>query len=318
MRRVWVISLILAGLAAASAFVYFRLQPEPPPGQIVFGSGRIEADEVRISPEVPGRLVENRLREGEAVRAGNLIAQLDPVDFELQADQARAQHEASRRSAAQIEAQIHLARHHAETAGQDLRRYETLRGEGWVTAPQLDARRNAYMAATDQVSVLRQQLAQAEAQSDVADRSLSLARERLGRTRIRAPLTGRVLERLAEPGEVIAAGQPLAIVADLAHVRLKVFVSEADLGRLRLGAIARLRVDAFPDRNFDARIARIDAQAQFTPRDVHMEDERVRTVYGVTLEALNPDGLLKPGMPADAWILWDAGRGWPARLTVPE
>lgn len=318
MRRVAVIGLILIGLVAISAYAYFRLQPDPPAQQVVFGSGRIEADEVRLAPEVPGRLIENRLREGESVREGDLIAQLDPIDFELLAEQARAQHKATRLSAAQIEAQIHLARHHAETAEQDLRRYETLRGQGWVTIPQLDARRNAYMAAADQVSVLRQQLAQADAQSDVAARSLSLVRERLGRTRISSPLSGSVLERLAEPGEVVAAGQPLAVIANLSRVRLKVFVGEADLGRLRLGAPARIRVDAFPDRAFDARVARVDAQAQFTPRDVHMRDERVRTVYGVTLEAANPQGLLKPGMPADAWILWDEAKGWPARLNVPE
>ena len=318
MKRVPLIVLFLVLVAAASAFFYFRMQPEPQPGQLVYGSGRIEADEVRIAPEVPGRLIENRWREGETVRAGELIARIDPVDFELAAGQASAQLAASRRAASEIDAQTHLARHHVETSRGDLARYETLRRKGWVTVPQLDTRRNAYMAATGQVSVLQQQRAQADAQSDVAARSLSLARERLARTRIHSPLSGRVLQRLAEPGEVVAAGQPVAIVANLERVRLKLFVSEADLGRLRLGAPARIRVDAFPDRNFNARIAQVDAQAQFTPRDVHMKDERVRTVYGVTLEAANPEGLLKPGMPADAWILWDPARGWPARLTVPE
>jgi HlyD family secretion protein len=127
-----------------------------------------------------------------------------------------------------------------------------------------------------------------------------------------------VLARLAEPGEVVAPGQPVAIIADLSRVRLRVFIGERDLGRVRLGAEARIRVDAFPDRFFPARVAQVDAQAQFTPRDVHTEDERSRTVYGVMLEASNPDAFLKPGMPADAWILWDDGAGWPARLIVPE
>ena len=318
MKRVALIALILLAIVGASAWLYFRLQPEPQPTQLVYGSGRIEADEVRVSPEVPGRLLENRVREGQRIAAGDLIGRIDPVDFTLLAGQAEAQRTASHRSASQIDAQIHLAQHHAETARRDLQRYETLRRDGWVTIQQLDTRRNAYMAAADQVSVLRQQRVQADAQTDVATRSLSLARERLGRTRIRSPLSGSVLERLAEPGEVVAAGQPLAVIANLSRVRLRVFVSEADLGRLRLGAPARIRVDAFPERTFEARVARVDAQAQFTPRDVHMQDERVRTVYGVTLEAANAEGLLKPGMPADAWILWDAARGWPARLSVPE
>ena len=88
MKRVWIIAALLLLVAAASAFLYWRLQPDPQPGQIVYGSGRIEADEVRIAPEVPGRLLENRRREGETVRAGELIARIDPVDLELQAGQA--------------------------------------------------------------------------------------------------------------------------------------------------------------------------------------------------------------------------------------
>lgn len=317
-RRLSIIALLLIAIIGATAFLYWQMQPEPQPAQLVYGSGRIEADEVRVAPEIPGRLVEYRLREGEAVRTGELLARIDPVDFELQAGQASAQLTAARRSASQIDAQTHLARHHAETSRSDLARYETLRRQGWVTIQQIDVRRNAYMAAADQVSVLRQQRAQADALSDVAGRSLALARERLARTRVHSPLSGRVLERLAEPGEVVAAGQPIATIANLARVRLKVFVSEADLGRLRLGAPARIRVDAFSNRTFDARIAQVDAQAQFTPRDVHMKDERARTVYGITLDAANPQGLLKPGMPADAWILWDAARDWPARLVIPE
>jgi HlyD family secretion protein len=318
MKRVAVIALILVGLAAISAFVYFRLQPEPQPDQLVYGSGRIEADEVRIAPEVAGRLLENRAREGQTLRAGETIARIDPVDYELQTSQAAAQQNATRRSGSQIDAQIRLAAHHVETARRDLARYEALRREGWVTLQQVEARQNAYESALGQLRTLREQRAQSDAQTDAAGRTLALARNRLGRTHIVSPLSGSVLERLAEPGEVVAAGQPLAVIANLTRVRLRVFISERELGRLRLGAPARIRVDAFPDRFFDARVGRIDAQAQFTPRDVHMEDERVRTVYGVTLEALNPDGLLKPGMPADAWILWDAGRGWPARLDVPE
>lgn len=318
MKRVSIIALILLTIAGASAFAYFRLQPEPQPDQLVYGSGRIEADEVRVAPEIAGRLLENRAREGQTLSAGEIIARVDPVDYELQASQAAAQQNAVRRSGSQIDAQIHLAAHHADTARRDLGRYQALRREGWVTLQQLETRQNAYEAAVGQLQTLRQQRAQADAQVEAAGQTLSLARNRLGRTRIVSPLSGSVLERLAEPGEVVAAGQPVAVIANLSRVRLRVFISERDLGRLRLGAPARIRVDGFPDRLFDARIARIDAQAQFTPRDVHMEDERVRTVYGVTLEAPNPEGLLKPGMPADAWILWDAPRGWPARLVVPE
>lgn len=318
MKRVWLIAAVLLLIAAASAFVYFRMQPQPSPEQLVYGSGRIETYEVRVAPEVPGRLVENRVREGQTVGQGELIARIDPADFDLQTRQAEAERKASRFAAKQFDAQIHLAKHHAATARTELARYETLRRQGWVTIPQLDLRRNTYQEAVDRLSVLRQQRAQADARTEVASRTLGLARQRLGRTVIRSPLSGAVLERLAEPGEVIALGQPIAILSDMQKVRLKIFISEKDLGKIRLGSAARIRVDAFPSRDFPAKVAQVDAQAQFTPRDVHMADERARTVYGITLEAENPQGLLKPGMPADAWILWLEKAGWPDRLMVPE
>lgn len=318
MKRVWIIAAVLLAIAAGSAFLYNRLQPKPQPAQVVYGSGRIEADEVRVAPQVGGRLLQNIAQEGQSVESGQILAKVDATDYELQASQAEAQRKATSHSALTIDAQIHLADHHAGIARADLARYETLRGKGWTTLPQLDVRRNAYESAIDQASALRQQRAQALAQTEVANRSLALAREQLGRTVVRAPVSAAVLQRLAEPGEVVTAGQPIAVLANLQKIRLKIFISEEDVGRIRLGAPVRIRVDAFPDRSFDARVARVDAQAQFTPRDVHMKNERVRTVYGVTVEAVNPDGILKPGMPADAWILWNAQLGWPARLSVPE
>ena len=318
MKRVWIVAAVLLAIAAGSAFLYFRIQPKPQSPQVVYGSGRIEADEVRIAPEIAGRLLQNRAREGQMLRAGEIIARVDPVDYELQASQAAAQEVAARRSGSLIDAQLRLAEHHVHTARTDLSRYEALRRKGWVTQQQVETRQNAFEAAVGQVRALREQRAQSDAQADAVGRTVALARNRLARTSIVSPLDGSVLERLAEPGEIVTTGQPLAIIADLRRVRLRIFVSERDLGRIRLGAPARIKVDAFTKRFFDARVARIDAQAQFTPRDVHMEDERVRTVYGVTLEADNQQGLLKPGMPADAWILWDAARGWPARLIVPE
>jgi HlyD family secretion protein len=317
-RTAALVALGLAGIATASGAAFWRMRPEALPPQVIYGSGRIEADEIRVAPEIPGRLTEIRAVEGQSLRAGELLAQIDPTDYALQADRAEAQRTAALRTGSQIDAQIGLAVHHAGISRTDLGRYETLGNQGWVPAQRLDIARNAYAAAADQVNVLRQQRAEADAQAQVATKSLALARSQIAKTRIAAPLSGAVLERLAEPGEVVASGQPLAVLANLERVKLKVFITEKDLGKVRLGAPARLRVDAFPNRDFPARVARVDAQAQFTPRDVHLADERSRTVYGVTLEAPNAEGLLKPGMPADSWVLWDGKAGWPTTLRIPD
>ena len=316
-----VVAMVAIGLVAVviiSAFAFWSLRPQPLPQQVIYGSGRIEADEVRIGVEVAGRLLEVNADEGASIEKGALVARIDGGDYVLQAEQAAAQRTAAQRAASKLAPQIDVAKHHAETAKKDLHRFESLETQGAVSIREADLQRNANQAALNQVRTLQEQRAEARAQAEVASRSLALAQSRTGKTRIYAPITGAVLQRLVEPGEVVAPGQAVAVMADLLTVKLKVFINERDLGKVRLGAAARIRVDAFPDRDFPARLARVDAQAQFTPRDAHMEDERSRTVFGITLEASNPEGLLKPGMPADAWILWDEKAGWPDRLRIPE
>lgn len=316
-----VVAMVAIGLVAIviiSAVSFWGLRPQPLPQQVIYGSGRIEADEVRIGVEVAGRLLEVNAVEGAVIEKGALVARIDGSDYNLQAEQAAAQRTAAQRAASKLAPQIDVAKHHAETAKTDLQRFESLEAQGAVSIREADLQRNANQAALSQVRALQEQQAEARAQAEVASRSLALAQSRIGKTQIYAPLSGAILQRLAQPGEVVAPGQAVAIMADLSIVKLKVFISERDLGKVRLGAAARIRVDAFPGRDFPARLARVDAQAQFTPRDAHMEDERSRTVFGITLEATNPEGLLKPGMPADAWILWDEKSAWPDRLQVPE
>jgi HlyD family secretion protein len=285
---------------------------------VIYGSGRIEADEVRVGAEIAGRVVEVSAIEGATLAKGDLVARIDDADYLLQVQQADAQRMAALSSTSKLAPQLDVAKHHAETARTDLRRTETLESQGAVSTRDADLQRNANQAALNQVRSLQQQKAEAAAQAEAASKGAAIAKSRTGKTRIYAPISGAVLQRLVESGEVVAPGQTVAIIADLSSVRLKVFIAERDLGKVRLGAAARIRIDAFPDRDFPARVARVDAQAQFTPRDVHMADERSSTIFGVTLEAANPEGLLKPGMPADAWMLWDEKAGWPDRLRIPE
>lgn len=312
------VALALLLIAGGSAVAFWRLKPAPQPPQVIYGSGRIEVDEVRVGFELPGRVLSNTAVEGAPVAAGAILARIDPADLELQAERAAAQQAAALQTTAQVESQIGLAQHHAGTARSELQRYETLSRAGYAPAQRLDTVRNAYQAAIDQVGLLKARRSEAAAQARAAAKAQELSQSQIAKSTITSPIGGAVLERLAEPGEVVAAGQPVAVLANLQRVKLKVYVGERDLGKVRLGAPARLQVDSFPGRQFPARVARVDAQAQFTPRDIHMEDERSRTVYGVTLEADNPQGVLKPGMPTDAWILWDAAAGWPAKLSVPE
>jgi HlyD family secretion protein len=128
---------------------------------------------------------------------------------------------------------------------------------------------------------------------------------------IRSPLQSTILTRNVELGERVNPGTPLFTLVDLNKLYLKVYVPEPDIGKVRLGALARIYVDAFPERHFDARVSKVASRAEFTPKSVETREERVKLVFAVELSvAENPGGVLKPGMPADAVIRWQEDTPW--------
>lgn len=156
------------------------------------------------------------------------------------------------------------------------------------------------------VEAARAGVLQAEAGRAQADAGLALATAELeridlqiSRLAITAPIDGAVLTRAVEPGQVVSAGSPLFLLADLSHLTITVFLPEDRYGQVRLGDPATVRVDSFPDQTFPAEVLRIADRAEFTPRNVQTEEGRRTTVFAVELLLHDPSGSLKPGMPAD-------------------
>lgn len=319
MRKTWLWTLIgMVGLAALSYALLLWLSPPALPPGLLYGNGRIEATEVRVSAEVGGRVLESALVEGRTVAAGELLVRLDEADLNTQLKQAEANATAAQRAQTQVERQIVAARHHLRTADEELARYRSLREIGYVSAQMLDRVENQQREARAQLETLVARQAQAAASREAAQQALALSRSQAGKTVIRAPLAGTILSRGIEAGELAAPGRTIAVLADLARVELRIYVPESEIGKVRLNDPARVRVDAFPQRYLAARVARVDQRAQFTPKDVHMPDERARLVFGVVLAVDNPEGRLKPGMPADAWVRWQAEAAWPDTLAPPR
>ena len=117
-----------------------------------------------------------------------------------------------------------------------------------------------------------------------------------------AVIEGLVTQRLASEGELALPGVPVLKIASLDSLTLTVYVPETELGRLRVGQRATIRVDSFTDESFEGQVTHIASEAQFTPKNVQTKEERVNTVFGVEIEIPNPAHRLKPGMPADAAI----------------
>lgn len=319
MRKSWIWTLVgMLSLAAVSYALFLWLSPPTLPEGLLYGNGRIEATEVTVSAEVAARVLDSALVEGRVVQADEVLVRLDTTDLTTRLKQAEANALAAQSARADIGRQLDTARHHLTTAQTDLARYRKLGATGNVSEQLVERAENQQREAQGQVEALMARQEQTAAQQEAASREVELLRSQLGKAVIRAPAAGTVLTKGIEVGELAAPGRTVAVIADLTRIEIKVYLPESEIGKIKLGDPARVRVDAFPERFFDARVARVDPRAQFTPKDIHMPDERARLVFGVVLAVDNPDGYLKPGMPADAWLRWQPDAPWPQKLVVPR
>ncbi|OQA24060.1 MAG: Cobalt-zinc-cadmium resistance protein CzcB [Verrucomicrobia bacterium ADurb.Bin345] len=223
------------------------------------GSGTIECTQVTVAPLVAGRIAEFPLQEGDAVKAGDLVATLEATDYELRRDEAAAV-----RAAAKAD---------------------------------LDRIRAAFQ----KKSVTGKQMDDAQAAHDLAQARFALAEKAVADGTVRAPTGGVVTVRAREPGEYVAPGAPLVAISRLDEVWLSVYIPADRLGRVKLGQPAQVKVDGDPKR-YEGRVTFIASEAEFTPKNVQTPEERVKLVYRVKITLPNPDGVFKPGMPADGYL----------------
>ena len=149
----------------------------------------------------------------------------------------------------------------------------------------------------------RQQLATLEANIRRDRAALAVAEAQLGYTVLRSPQSGVVLRKHAEPGEIIAAGTPVVTIADLDNIWVKIYVPEPQLGRIKLGQTAEVTTDSYPGKIYRGTVTFVNSEAEFTPKNIHTPEERVKLVFAVKIAVGNPNQELKPGMPADARVL---------------
>ena len=237
-------------------------------------------------------------------------ARADAVRWQSEFERIRQLHEEGVVSAQlldSVRANQEMAREQLRAAGQQLKLVQ----EG-PRKEQIEQARAALQQANAQHALVkagprREQIAQARARLEQARQALAGAETRLGYAVVVSPLTGVVLSENIEPGEYVAAGTPVVTVGDLANVWLRAYINEPDLGRVKVGQTARARTDTYAGKFYEGRVSFLSSQAEFTPRNVQTEQERVKLVYRVKIDFPNPQMELKPGMPADAEIVTAAG-----------
>jgi HlyD family secretion protein len=172
---------------------------------------------------------------------------------------------------------------------------------------QVDQARAAVAGAKESLSLAREgarkeTIDQARARRKQAGEGLALAKTRLSHAAVFSPLNGTVLSKNAEPGEYVAAGTPVVTIADLREVWLRGYIAETDLGRVNTGQRAVVTTDSYPGKKYEGRVTFISSEAEFTPKSVQTQKERVKLVYRIKVTVSHPAMELKPGMPADALI----------------
>ncbi len=322
-RRLAVIAAVIV-IAAAVAYLVDRRSRDRK--GTVRVSGNIELIAVEASFKVPGRVKERPVDEGEMVRPGQLIARLDSEDFEQEVSRARSETEAMRAVLAELEAgsrreeiaqaQAALDRAEAEAKRLDTeyRREKALFAKEGIPQRELDTARTGYETSQAAAKEAREafilvrkgprqeRIDQARARLREAEAAQAQAETRLGYTTLTAPLAGLVLSKNVEPGEQVAVGTPVITIGDINNTWLRAYIAETDLGRIKVGQKARVRTDTWPGKVYDGWVSFISPEAEFTPKNVQTEKERVKLVYRIKITIPNPLMELKPGMPADAEI----------------
>jgi HlyD family secretion protein len=325
MKRVIPLLLILA---IGGTVVYFHPQwfRKPVVENVLKLSGNVEAHESLVSFKVTGRIIALPVEEGMTLKSGDLLAQLDSDDYRQQVavdesairvrDRQLALGLAGSRTQDIEAAKLAMrdAQADLEQKKKDYARYQALYEKDEIPGQTRDlaatnvTRAQATYDRAQQIynelveGTRKEELAVEHSNVQQADQNLQMSRIRLVYTVLRAPFNGVVLVRQAELGEVVSPGTPIVTLADLDHLWVRVYVPETDLGKVRWGQVVDVRTDTYPDKIYHGRISFVSSEAEFTPKSVQTEKERVTLVYRVKVDVENPNRELKPGMPADVII----------------
>ena len=294
---------------------------------VIAVSGNVEVTETDAGFKFPGRIEELLTDEGQKVKEGDRIAVLDSVEIQNQVAQSNAVlHEALSRLSElkagarpqeleQAKALVQTAEAELIKAKKDYERYVVLFEKGAVSAEQRDAMKKArdvavsqHQKALEELSLVREgprkeEIAGAESRVKQAEAGVKIAETKMKDTTLFSPISGPVLKKNVEVGEVVSAGLPVFTIGDLENPWIKVYIREDKLGLVKLGQKAEIRVDSYPHKVYEGKVTFISSEAEFTPKNVQTQEERVKLVFGVKVSVKNINDELKPGMPADVKLL---------------
>jgi HlyD family secretion protein len=327
MKKKIIAVVVVAAVIALAVGVWFHFRHNAESNGKIFVSGNIEATEVDLSFRLSGQIKTLPIEEGDRVKKNQVVSTLDTDTLLAQKGMAEAaladaravldQLEEGTRSEeiAQARAQWKAAESRMKNATDEYERYKGLFKEGAISASTFDSKDTTFRVAAEEYNNASQRLKEME--TGPREQEIRAARARWERARwdlerikldiehstIESPLNAVVLVKAAEIGEVTLPGATVATIAAIDEVWLKAYVSEKDLGRVKLGQKAEITTDSYPGKVYVGTVTFISSRAEFTPKNVQTKEERVKQVYRSKVTIPNLHQELKIGMPAEGYIL---------------
>jgi HlyD family secretion protein len=281
-------------------------------GKEISASGTIEGTDVNLSTQVAGTVVAVRVDEGSSVHPGDTLVQIDDQEYRIQLRQAEA-------NLSSFEAAYRLAQEGSrsedvvqaetafKTAETDYNRMKDLLASHTITQKQYDDSYSRYVAAEQTYRKLKtglrpDEIRAARDKRDLAQAQADLLHKKVRDCTIISPIASIVTLRPVEPGETVTMGSTVLRLTSPDPMKLMIYVSEEDLPKVGVGNHATVTTDGTGTRTFDGTVIYISPNAEFTPKNVQTKEERTKLVFGVKISIPNPDGVLKPGLPADAVV----------------
>ena len=268
----------------------------------IYGSGTIEATEIVVSAATAGEIIRLTADEGMPVRSGDTLAVIDHKKLMIQ----RALNEAQVK---ELDVNYIVAQKNKQQAALQLEnqkkkydRIKSLLKKESATQQQYDDSYTAYEISETQWEAAENQLIIVQAKRDQLLIQNRLILSQIDDAKILSPADGIILKRYHETGEFVTPGMALYRIANLTTVWIKIYISEAQLGKIMLNQRAALTIDSFPEKPFTGKVVWISPKAEFTPKNVQTQEARLDLVYAVKINIENEAGKLKIGMPADVEI----------------
>lgn len=320
-RRFWPFLLLAAvlGAGAGGGYLYWKHLHPPLPVGISFGNGRIEADEIDISTKYAGRVAELRADIGDMVTPGQVVARMDTQELQQSLSKAEAQAQQAQHVIDQAQASVTQAQTQKTLAEQEMQRTRALLQNGWTTKEISDQRQQTLDAATAGLIGAQARVAEAGRALEAARHDAALYRVQIADNSLVAPKAGRIQYRLANIGEVLAAGGKVFTMLDIGYVYMDIFLPTEQAGKVKVGTEARIVLDAYPDHPIPAKVSFVASEAQFTPKTVETQTERDKLMFRIRVR-VDQDRLAKyadavrSGLPGIAYIRWKPDVAWPASL----